>query len=166
MIIHYHDGPCPMTVYVTMLLSHEIRLDRANQIPITEPYGNGQGLPITSIIPTTFQSSLKPYTTLTLYNLLLLLKLTKNLISVSQFTKDNHVYFEFHPYACLVKSQATYEVLLQGSIGKEKLYSFGQVQSTHTDSNLKKSSYVLTLTNTTPNTKYLSFFANKSVIGL
>lgn len=60
MIIHYHDDPCPMTVYVTMLLSHEIRLDRANQIPITEPHGNGQGLPITSIIPTTFQSSLKP----------------------------------------------------------------------------------------------------------
>ncbi|KAI5437823.1 hypothetical protein KIW84_023804 [Lathyrus oleraceus] len=47
--------------------------------------GNGQGLSITSIGNTTFPSAHKPHVTLTLNNLLLVPKITKNLISVSQF---------------------------------------------------------------------------------
>lgn len=37
----------------------------------------------------------------------------KNLLSVSQFTKDN-CFFEFHPMVCLVKSHVTRKFLLQG----------------------------------------------------
>ncbi|GAU41870.1 hypothetical protein TSUD_366180 [Trifolium subterraneum] len=50
--------------------------------------------------------------------------ITKNLISVSRFAQDNKVFFEFHPTFCLVKSQATSEVLLQGIVGKDGLYRF------------------------------------------
>lgn len=54
---------------------------------------NGQGLAITSIGAATFQSSHKSHTTITLHNILLVPKITKNLISVSQFSRDNNVYF-------------------------------------------------------------------------
>jgi len=43
---------------------------------------------------------------------------------VSQFAKDNSVFFEFHPHLCLVKSQETNKVLLQGVVGADGLYSF------------------------------------------
>lgn len=91
---------------------------------------------MTSIGNTTFPSAHKPYVALTLNNLLLVPKITKNLISVSQFARDNRVYFEFHPDFCLIKSQATSEVLLEGSLGKDGLYSF---------ENLKAPSYYTSL---------------------
>jgi len=50
--------------------------------------------------------------------------ITKNLISVSQFLKDNSVYFEFHPSLCFVKSQATNEILLRGHLGVDGFYQF------------------------------------------
>ena len=59
-----------------------------------------------------------------LNNLLHVPAITKNLLSVSQFAKGNSVYFEFHPRLCLVKSQETREILLQGAVGSNGLYSF------------------------------------------
>lgn len=88
---------------------------------------NGQGLAITSIRAATFQSSHKPHTTITLQNIVLVPKITKNLISVSQFSRDNNVYFQFHPKTYLLKSHATSEILLQSSLGKDGLYSFGSL---------------------------------------
>lgn len=38
----------------------------------------------------------------------------KNLISVSQFIKDNYVFFEFHSTLCYVKDQDTCQIFLQG----------------------------------------------------
>lgn len=43
-----------------------------------------------------FTSPFHPQTTLKLKNLLLVPSIIKNLVSVSQFAKDNNVYFEFH----------------------------------------------------------------------
>ena len=43
---------------------------------------------------------------------------------MSQFAKDNSILFEFHPHLCLVKSQGTNRVLLQGVVGADSLYSF------------------------------------------
>ena len=43
---------------------------------------------------------------------------------MSQFAKDNSVFFEFHPHICLVKSQGTNRVLLHGVVGADGLYSF------------------------------------------
>ena len=50
------------------------------------------------------------------------------MLSVSQFAKDNFVFFEFHPHICLVKSQETHKVLLQGVVGADGLYSFHNLQ--------------------------------------
>jgi len=49
--------------------------------------------------------------------------ITKNMISVTQFAKDNNVYFEFHDNLYYVKHQATHQILLQGVI-KDGLYVF------------------------------------------
>lgn len=65
-----------------------------------------------------------PTLSLTLNNLLLVPHITKNLMSVSKFAQDNNVFFEFHPKFCVVRSQASSEVLLRGSVGSDGLYKF------------------------------------------
>lgn len=86
--------------------------------------GNGKGLPINSVGSTSFTSSLAPNTYLHLNNMLLVPQITRNLVSVSKFAKDNNVFFEFHPYVCLVKSQVDGSILLRGHLNSEGLYSF------------------------------------------
>jgi len=49
--------------------------------------------------------------------------ITKNLISVAQFAKDNKVCFEFFPNFCNIKHQVTQQSLLRGII-KNGLYVF------------------------------------------
>jgi histone deacetylase 1/2 len=83
--------------------------------------GNGQGLAISSAGSSTFSSPLLPHHSLTLNNLLLVPSITKNLISVSQFSKDNSVYFVFSADYCLVKSQANDAILLKGRVGSDGL---------------------------------------------
>nr|KYP47684.1 Retrovirus-related Pol polyprotein from transposon TNT 1-94 [Cajanus cajan] len=86
--------------------------------------GNGQGLHINSTGVTTFPSATNPKFQFALNNLLFVPSITKNLISVSQFSKDNSVFFEFHPSVCLVKSQDNKEILLQGLVCPDGLYQF------------------------------------------
>jgi histone deacetylase 1/2 len=86
--------------------------------------GNGQGLAISSIGSMSFSSPYCPHTTLKLNNLLHVPSITKNLVSVSQFARDNHVYFEFHPYDCFVKCQDSSKLLLKGRLGSDGLYQF------------------------------------------
>lgn len=57
--------------------------------------------------------SIKP---LFLNNLLHVPSISKNLLSVSQFSRDNRVYFEFHADFCHVKSQDTHQILLEGKL--------------------------------------------------
>ncbi|CAH9083274.1 unnamed protein product, partial [Cuscuta epithymum] len=59
--------------------------------------GNGQGLDIKSIGFSSFSSPYNPSYTLFLNKILHVPSITKNLLSVSQFAKDNRVFFEFHP---------------------------------------------------------------------
>lgn len=66
--------------------------------------GNGQGLTISSIGTSQFSSPFNSVVVLKLNDLLLVPSITKNLVSVSKFAKDNHVYFEFHASCCFVKS--------------------------------------------------------------
>nr|KYP40820.1 Retrovirus-related Pol polyprotein from transposon TNT 1-94 [Cajanus cajan] len=58
-----------------------------------------------------------------LNNLLHVPSITKNLLSVSQFARDNHVFFEFYPDFCTVKTQGTRETVLQGQL-RGGLYVF------------------------------------------
>jgi hypothetical protein len=82
---------------------------------------NGQGLSISSIGTSNFTTPLHTSFTLTLHNLLHVPTITRNLLSVSKFAKDNEVIFEFHTDTCLVKLQATKEVLFRGSLDKDGL---------------------------------------------
>lgn len=86
--------------------------------------GNGQGLAIKTSGSTSSPSPLNPNIPLVLHKLLHVLSITKNPISVSKFAKDNSVYFEFHADHCLVKLQASHEVLLKGKVGPDGLYEF------------------------------------------
>lgn len=86
--------------------------------------GNDQGLSINSVGSMCFPSPNYPNLSLILQNLLLVPNITKNLISVSKFAQDNNVFFEFHPKFCVVKSQASSEVLLRGLVGNDGLYKF------------------------------------------
>jgi histone deacetylase 1/2 len=89
--------------------------------------GNGQSLSILSNGSSVFTPPNHTQTQLTLNNLLHVPSITKNLISVSQFARDNDVFFEFHPDHCVVKSQATREILLQGNVGADGLYCFSNI---------------------------------------
>lgn len=82
--------------------------------------GCGEGLSISHIGHSNFFSSSRSFI---LRNLLHVPQITKNLISVSKFASDNHVFFEFHSDFCLVKNLVTRNVLLQGSL-HDGLYKF------------------------------------------
>lgn len=84
--------------------------------------GDGTRLPITHIGTT---SVLTPYSSriLSLQNLLYVPSITKNLLNVSTFAKDNNVYFEFYPTKYFVKDQVSYLTLMEGNLKKE-LYAF------------------------------------------
>ena len=55
--------------------------------------------------------------------MLLVPSITKNLLSVSIFAKNNNIFFEFHSDACFVKDQDSQGILLTGKV-KDGLYSF------------------------------------------
>jgi hypothetical protein len=80
--------------------------------------GNGQGL---DIHHTSLASLPSSNHTFTLQFLLHVPQIERNLISVNQFTKDNHVFIEFHPYCFRVKDLHTGTLLLQ-SLSKGGLY--------------------------------------------
>jgi len=127
-------------------LMDSMSLSGSDQVHI----GNGQGLAITSVGSLQFTSPLHPQTTLKLNNFLLVPSITKNLVSVSQFAKDNNVYFEFHPSHCFVKSQDSSKVLLRGILGHDGLYQFEHTNSFKTTAPVSQNSNVNTVCNKVP----------------
>ncbi|KAL4303387.1 hypothetical protein GQ457_10G023250 [Hibiscus cannabinus] len=87
--------------------------------------GDGKGLHISKVGSTILQACSRE---LVLHNLLLVPQITKNLLSVSKFAKDNGVYFEFHADRCLVRDNDSSDVLLHGT-QSDGLYSFNTVFS-------------------------------------
>lgn len=100
----FADSACTQTMSTA---SHNIQ----QTAPFTGPdqviIGNGTRLPIKSVGFTNFRSPMNPKRVLSLKNVLHVPGLTKNLLSVKQFSKDNGVYFQFNDNHCLVKSQDT-----------------------------------------------------------
>jgi len=88
--------------------------------------GNGLGMPIRDF-GSAFLSSSNSSHSFKLHNLLHVPSVNKNLISVSQFARDNGVFFEFFADHCFVKNQVTRETLLQGKI-HDGLYVFPHLQ--------------------------------------
>jgi len=89
--------------------------------------GNGKGLCI-SHIGSASLSSATHSTSLRLNDLLLVPDITKNLLSVSKFSRDNNVFFIFYPHSGYVVHQDTKQVLLQGTL-KDGLYTFPSLKS-------------------------------------
>ena len=81
--------------------------------------GNGQKLSINHIGSSKISCATRP---LHLNKILHVPSITKSLLSVSQFTKDNNVFMEFHPSCCFVKDPQG-KILLRGSID-DGLYCF------------------------------------------
>ncbi|PON50828.1 hypothetical protein PanWU01x14_220650 [Parasponia andersonii] len=59
----------------------------------------------------------------TLKHLLHVPTISKNLISVSRFARDNAVFFEFHAGTCFINDQVTRAILMKGHL-KNGLYTF------------------------------------------
>lgn len=99
-------------------LVHKAPYTGHNQVHV----GDGKGLTINHVGSSTFYSqfSSKP---LTLKHLLHVPSMTKNLLSVSKFSSDNSVFFEFFPNHCFVKDQVNHKVLMEGKL-KQGLYVF------------------------------------------
>ncbi|GMI72814.1 hypothetical protein HRI_000950700 [Hibiscus trionum] len=81
---------------------------------------NGMTVPISKIGEASLNSRTRP---LFLNNLLHVPTIKKNLMSVSQFTKDNNVSIEFYPSSCVVKDLETQQMILQG-LESDGLYKF------------------------------------------
>ncbi|KAL1178461.1 hypothetical protein V6Z11_A03G099000 [Gossypium hirsutum] len=83
--------------------------------------GNGNALPVLCSGQSSLLTRSRP---LYMKSLLFSSGITKNLLSVSKFTGDNQVMFEFLPTQCQVRDLKIREVLLHGSVhyGLYKLY--------------------------------------------
>nr|KYP50321.1 hypothetical protein KK1_027896 [Cajanus cajan] len=95
--------------------------DSGASFHVTGLHINGSGF-------SSFLSPIKSNFCFKLNDLLHVPSITKNLLSVSKFAKDNLVYFEFHYHCCFVKSQVINEILLQGVVGSDGLYSFSNLE--------------------------------------
>uniref|UniRef100_A0A803NGE1 Retrovirus-related Pol polyprotein from transposon TNT 1-94 n=1 Tax=Cannabis sativa TaxID=3483 RepID=A0A803NGE1_CANSA len=97
--------------------------------------GNGSSLSIhhlgTSSVPT-----ILPNQSLLLQDILHVPNVTKNLLSISKFTKDNNVTIEFDDLSCLIKDKKTSRVLLQGHLN-DGLYKL-KVSPPTTQETIKK----------------------------
>ncbi|KAH6783168.1 Subtilase family protein [Perilla frutescens var. hirtella] len=77
--------------------------------------GNGQQIPIVATGKAMLSNGSH---SLLLNNILYVPQITQNLLSISQFTKDNGVLVEFHDTACFVKDKVSHQVLMTGVLEK------------------------------------------------
>jgi hypothetical protein len=71
---------------------------------------NGRGMRITHVGNSTLYT---PYRIISLKNVMHVPSSNKNLVSIHRFTRDNHVFVEYHPYFFLVKDPDTRKVFLR-----------------------------------------------------
>ena len=116
--------------------------------------GDGSALSISHIGHGSLPSS-KP---LKLRNILLVPSITKNLISISKFTLENHVIVECDYDCCYVKDKQTKEILLQGIL-KDGLY---QLCLPNISSDVSPSAYNNSLCSS--NSQFLQSFSSSNVV--
>lgn len=127
--MHQYPGNGPHANLTTMIATPHTVIDQAwypdsgafthmnndaNKLSHAQPYdgsgrvviGDGRSLVI-SHVGTSVLSSLA------IKDVLHVPHIQKNLLSISKFTKDNNVYFEFHSKCCYVKDLHTHQILLQ-----------------------------------------------------
>lgn len=106
---------------------------------------NGHYLEVKSAGNTQLQYNIVLNSFLKLAGLLHVSNITRNLMPVSKFVKVNHVFFEFHPNECFVKSQAFKQVLLEGFLNENGLYYFNNLTLASSKRNLSHKSNTLGL---------------------
>jgi len=102
-----------------------------NNLSLHAPYngvdkvivGNGKNLPISNIGVSHVYTQTHPKSVLSLPNILHVPSITKNLLSVSQFTRDHNVVAKFNADSCLIKDKSSGHVLLRGQL-KDGLYQW------------------------------------------
>ncbi|KAH9677218.1 retrovirus-related pol polyprotein from transposon RE2 [Citrus sinensis] len=120
------DAPADTNWYLDSGATHHLTNDMSN-MNMAEPFtgtfklviGNGVGLFITHTGSAVLRmkSSIN-HVDLKLNNILLVPKITKNLISVSKLTRDNNVVVEFTNDFCFVKDKVRNLIMLQGKAEK------------------------------------------------
>ncbi|KAL5766680.1 hypothetical protein ACOSP7_017297 [Xanthoceras sorbifolium] len=98
-------------------LSHYSQYEGLHKLVV----GSGQKLAIDNVGTSLVKSHTQPTQTLQMTNVLHVLQVTKNLLSISTFTRDNHAVAEFHDNCCVIKDKTSKKVLLQGTL-KDALY--------------------------------------------
>lgn len=141
---HHHASHTPPAAYIAAPGSfnnkwipdsgatNHLTSDFAN-LHVSSPYegpdqirvGNGDNLHIENIGSTFFFHNSRKFHLKTLYHVP---NISANLLSVSQFSRDNNCFFEFHPTFFVVKDCSTARVLLRGT-NKGGLYQFDDVSS-------------------------------------
>lgn len=120
------DGPSDSNWYLDSGATHHLTNDVSN-MHISEAFtstsklfvGNGASLCITHVGHVVFKlKNLITSPTIKLNNILLVPQITKNLISISQLTKDNNVVVEFTNKFCFVKDKVKNLIMLQGKAEK------------------------------------------------
>ncbi|KAH9801545.1 retrovirus-related pol polyprotein from transposon RE1 [Citrus sinensis] len=120
------DAPADTNWYLDSGATHHLTNDVSN-MHMAEPFagtsklviGNGVGLCIThtGCAVLRMQSSVNDFE-LKLNNIILVPKITKNLISISKLTRDNDVVIEFTNDFCFVKDKVRNLIMLQGKAEK------------------------------------------------
>ena len=128
---------CDPNWYPDSGATHHMILDPLNLMEKTDyrsskrvVVGNRSDLQISHVGNSSFKYDLSSHS-FRLNNLLHVPHITKNLLSVSQFAKDNKVFFEFHPNHYFVRCHDTREIILQGIIDNG-LYKFLNFNPPHT----------------------------------
>ena len=126
------EGPADEGWYLDSGATHHLTNNTAN-MQVREEFngsdqliiGNGQGLPITHVGDANFvfktSTAQHKHPHIALKDILFVPLITKNLLSISKLTSNNHLSVEFLGNICYVKDALKGEVLLQG-IAEKRLY--------------------------------------------
>ncbi|KAH9723193.1 retrovirus-related pol polyprotein from transposon RE1 [Citrus sinensis] len=120
------DGAADANWYLDSGATHHLTNDMRN-MTMAESFagnskliiGNGTGLHITHVGNAVLRMhNSSAHHTLKLNNMLLVPQISKNLISISQLTKDNNIVIEFTDKSCFVKDKVRNLIILQGKAEK------------------------------------------------
>uniref|UniRef100_A0A803P4A9 Integrase catalytic domain-containing protein n=1 Tax=Cannabis sativa TaxID=3483 RepID=A0A803P4A9_CANSA len=120
--------------------------------------GDGKRLQISHIGNHSLPSSSTP---VHMHFILKVPKITKNLVSVSQLTKDNNVFLEFHSTCCFVKDKITGKILLKGRV-KNGLYVL--TKSLGSSAPVQLECHLATKASTTSNASVCTTSCNKETV--
>lgn len=104
--------PVPRTTSRAILIALPCVSNKQYHGGDTVQVGNGAGLQILHLGSCSLNTDARP---LALNNVLHVPDISKHLLSVYKLSRDNNVFFEFHPWYYFIKDRATRKLLLEGN---------------------------------------------------